>query len=638
MFFSFVFTILNIINIGVVCTSLCPILTLPQHGFFFSGYCERKVGSLCGLGCNPGYRLVDGDSFRECQEDKTWTGYQPKCEEIRCHSLKSNSDVIQECLPEQENSTDFKFGTKCRARCSENGYRLLGPHTRECLILGIWSGYTQFCIVNNETTTQVMTNTTSMTPLITTMTSYQDYSNYILSINQNDTGIILSSFQPFQFTIIFWFYLENTTNATLISLRKNNHEKVFEIVVRQSKLVFYHSSRNQTQPTLVKIPVSKWNHFAWTYSIKTKQSYLYIDGARQHSFDFRIVNFDFKSKLEIWNEIIAEQHLLVSYRDCRKQNGDIFSWSKIPENIEIDTKKLKSSLFCSGCSEPASIHGGRYQVSDYEIGSSVDYECNFGYELVGVSRAYCMVPSEWYPLPPICKYNPCTIKCELCDKKTGVCLRQQTQLSSDICDPECDDDEECIDGECTWTNTGSNWNAEKNDNSCNPPCPSGIQCINRQCEYNLAPYCPVSCRPGQVCIDGLCEHDRGCYEVCEIGERCYNSSCSCGLQGKCGKGELCVSDICMCGTRRNGCRPHEHCINGKCVCKTDFCDECGNTCKSNEICLDGKCVCNERCENVFCPFPCLNEGRCTGFYQCTCRQGWSGHRCEQWQRKNITIY
>ncbi|CAF4284048.1 unnamed protein product, partial [Adineta steineri] len=162
---------------------------------------------------------------------------------IRCDPLKSNSDVIQECLPEQENSTDFKFGTKCRARCSENGYRLLGPHTRECLILGIWSGYTQFCIVNNETTTQVMTNTTSMTPLITTMTSYQDVSSLIL------------------FGQLFHGYI---------------------------------------------------------------------------------------TRLEIWNEIIVEQHLLVSYRDCRKQNGDIFSWSKIPENIETDTKKLKSSLFCSG--------------------------------------------------------------------------------------------------------------------------------------------------------------------------------------------------------------------------------------------------------------------------------------------------
>lgn len=62
------------------------------------------------------------------------------------------------------------------------------------------------------------------------------------------------------------------------------------------RLIYYHSSRNQTQPTSVKIPVSTWNHFAWTYSKKNRQSYLYIDGARQQSFDFSIVNFNFESK------------------------------------------------------------------------------------------------------------------------------------------------------------------------------------------------------------------------------------------------------------------------------------------------------------------------------------------------------
>jgi hypothetical protein len=64
---------------------------------------------------------------------------------------------------------------------------------------------------------------------------------------------------------------------------------------------------------------------------------------------------------------------------------------------------MKKVGYGLGCSEPASIHGGRYLLSDYEVGSSVEYECNDGYEMIGASRAFCMVPSEWYPLPPICK-------------------------------------------------------------------------------------------------------------------------------------------------------------------------------------------------------------------------------------------
>ncbi len=163
MFLSLIFLMLRLTDINTERIQ-CPIMTLPEHGFLFSGYCQRESGSLCGLGCLPGYRLVDGDSFRECQQDGTWTGNQPKCEgmifpvhliisiyyvEIRCPPLKNHMQVIQECLPEQ-NTTDFRFGTKCRARCNETGYRLIGPRTRECLIVGIWSGYEQFCTGKNK--------------------------------------------------------------------------------------------------------------------------------------------------------------------------------------------------------------------------------------------------------------------------------------------------------------------------------------------------------------------------------------------------------------------------------------------------------------------------------------------------------
>ena len=62
------------------------------------------------------------------------------------------------------------------------------------------------------------------------------------------------------------------------------------------RLIFHHSSRNQTQPTSIPIPALKWHHFAWTYSNKTRQSYLYSNGVRQQSFDFGITKFNFESK------------------------------------------------------------------------------------------------------------------------------------------------------------------------------------------------------------------------------------------------------------------------------------------------------------------------------------------------------
>ena len=160
MFLSLIFIILQIRRIDTERLQ-CPLLTLPKHGFIFSGHCEREPGSLCGLGCFSGYRLVQGDSLRECQKNGTWSGEQPTCEgktfllfvqsflcsltEIRCPLLRGSTYVVQECSPEQ-NTTNVKFGTKCRAKCNETGYRLLGPRVRECLIVGLWTGYEQFCI------------------------------------------------------------------------------------------------------------------------------------------------------------------------------------------------------------------------------------------------------------------------------------------------------------------------------------------------------------------------------------------------------------------------------------------------------------------------------------------------------------
>ena len=145
-------------------TVLCPVLALPRHGYFLSNECERVASSLCGIGCLTGYRLTTGDSFRACQNDGLWSGEEPTCTgliavhhplilicvcaEIRCPGLKANSRVVQQCTPEQ-NETSSRVGTRCRATCNATGYRLLGPQMRECLILSRWTGYDQYCIGKN---------------------------------------------------------------------------------------------------------------------------------------------------------------------------------------------------------------------------------------------------------------------------------------------------------------------------------------------------------------------------------------------------------------------------------------------------------------------------------------------------------
>jgi hypothetical protein len=62
-----------------------------------------------------------------------------------------------------------------------------------------------------------------------------DYSNYALSITNNDTGIMLTPFDASQFTIIFWFYLKNNANANIISLKDKNGSIIFRVAVQQGR-------------------------------------------------------------------------------------------------------------------------------------------------------------------------------------------------------------------------------------------------------------------------------------------------------------------------------------------------------------------------------------------------------------------
>jgi len=127
-----------------------------------------------------------------------------------------------------------------------------------------------------------------------------DYSNYALSIKTNDTGIALTSFNASQFTIIFWFYLENNANANLISLKDSKGGNVFKISVFSNRLLIHHLLKNPIKSsrttTLIDIPTRRWKHFAWSYSMINDQSLLDIDGERQQSIDFEAMSLDFESK------------------------------------------------------------------------------------------------------------------------------------------------------------------------------------------------------------------------------------------------------------------------------------------------------------------------------------------------------
>ncbi|CAK9299230.1 unnamed protein product, partial [Gordionus sp. m RMFG-2023] len=132
------------------CTVLkCPKLILPSDTYFAPENCSNIVNEVCGMLCKPGYKLVDGDNFRLCQHNLTWTGKNPTCQIQMCpklskipHSSISCKDINDKVL--QSNQAEYEMGTSCDVRCLDNK-TLVGQSRRTCLPFGTWDGIRNFC-------------------------------------------------------------------------------------------------------------------------------------------------------------------------------------------------------------------------------------------------------------------------------------------------------------------------------------------------------------------------------------------------------------------------------------------------------------------------------------------------------------
>nr|CAD7589887.1 unnamed protein product [Timema genevievae] len=115
------------------------------------------IGSQILYSCVRNYRLT-GVSYRECQENKQWSGESSRCEEIRCpeptltdHSILSvtgNDRVYGRTLIRTADSaasvTTYKIGALAKYRC-ERGYKIVGEPLSTCEDTGRWSGEMPQC-------------------------------------------------------------------------------------------------------------------------------------------------------------------------------------------------------------------------------------------------------------------------------------------------------------------------------------------------------------------------------------------------------------------------------------------------------------------------------------------------------------
>jgi CUB/sushi domain-containing protein len=93
-------------------------------------------GQRASYGCNNGYDR-QGDAFRDCQSNGTWSGSAPICQIRDCGSLS----VLNGNVSVPDGTT---VGGQATYSCG-NGYVLSGAATRTCLPEGVWSGTAATC-------------------------------------------------------------------------------------------------------------------------------------------------------------------------------------------------------------------------------------------------------------------------------------------------------------------------------------------------------------------------------------------------------------------------------------------------------------------------------------------------------------
>ncbi|NXL86505.1 LYAM3 protein, partial [Alectura lathami] len=120
----------------------CPVLSAPEHGEMNCTHLhgDFTFGSTCDFSCQTGFELT-GTGSHECTATGSWTEDIPHCKAITCPVLTAPEHGEMNC---SHRHGDFTFGSTCDFSC-QTGFELMGPESLECMAMGTWTGDTPQC-------------------------------------------------------------------------------------------------------------------------------------------------------------------------------------------------------------------------------------------------------------------------------------------------------------------------------------------------------------------------------------------------------------------------------------------------------------------------------------------------------------
>uniref|UniRef100_A0A336K2F8 CSON012544 protein n=1 Tax=Culicoides sonorensis TaxID=179676 RepID=A0A336K2F8_CULSO len=148
------------------------------------------------------------------------------------------------------------------------------------------------------------------------------------------------------------------------------------------------------------------------------------------------------------------------------------------------------------CPEPPSVQGGKMKLSGRRAGSTVTYECEHGYILIGEPILSCGLGGEWTGKPPMCRFVDCGTPARP-DRGSLQLLNDSTTVGSMV-KYYCQEDYWLVGSELLFCTKESKWII-----TCETPhVPPGSFVVGY--DYNVHSTIEYHCDPGYVLRDVDC--------------------------------------------------------------------------------------------------------------------------------------
>lgn len=360
--------------------------------------------------CNRGYEL-HGSSVLTCTEDKSWSSDYPVCEQISCplpdpllhgevlvHSFSQGAigrdvqlwpvigqrgdiTVDGKAMLDASRSNLFHLGDKVMYRCTK-GYKLQGNGTRVCLENGTWSNEIPRCkaISCNAPENLVMGD------MVVDSYMYMSEINYKCDIGYKLKGASIRKCQA----NATWSYGNPTCQPIVCPVIQN----IPHGNVKWNSLRYGASATYECAPGYKMVGES-----VRLCELSGKWS-----GDEPHC-----ISRECKTPLPPENGWVEAENLIVgSTATYHCNNGYELEGSMTRSCLINETWSLEIP-FCQivSCMPPPEIDHGRVEGKNFTFGSSIQYFCDFGYQLEGQSTLMCLAEKMWSGPVPQCAPLPC---------------------------------------------------------------------------------------------------------------------------------------------------------------------------------------------------------------------------------------